>query len=381
MRNSYGVTLYCRPQKKRKDGRAPVEVAVSVRGEKVTFQLAEAYDPEEFARLRDGKRQNDVRKLCGKVTARLGELHERHPDASASTLKKYYLEGDPEEAFTKDVVTVRMLAEVYIEERVKGLPPEGKYRLVYGRFCDVYGSRPADSITGSEVRSFIQDLRYRDGFKDSTARNYWKKLRSLFEFAFQKSIIKVNPFVNVKMQFTDRDPVFLNGAELWRLKNLQNLPPYLQRTLDGWLFMAGSGLEYSDVLNLKPEDVKRNGTFLYIRKPRVKTGRVYTTILVDEAPRIWEKYGGQIKLPSNQDMNRWLKKLAKMAEIDRPLTTLTARHTMASMLVSGGYGKAVPIQVLQNALGHASLRQSLVYATLTEEALFDAYIGVQGAKN
>ena len=83
MRKSYGVTLYCRHQKIRRDGRAPVEVTVSVNGEKAMFQLKEAWEPMEFARMRDSGRQNEVRRLCSQVTSKMDSLREKYPNASA----------------------------------------------------------------------------------------------------------------------------------------------------------------------------------------------------------------------------------------------------------------------------------------------------------
>jgi site-specific recombinase XerD len=49
-------------------------------------------------------------------------------------------------------------------------------------------------------------------------------------------------------------------------------------------------------------------------------------------------------------MNRDLKELAQLAQIDANLTTYVARHTYATVLKKSG----IPIAVISEALGHTS---------------------------
>ena len=373
MRKTFGVSLYTRPAKVKKDGRAPVEVSITCNGQKASFQLDEYYPPEEFARLRDSNRTNEVKRLCGKVTAEIAEIRGRHPEADSATLKRYYLQGDP--LVTRiGRITVRRLCDIYLKEVVNGLPSYDKYRVTYDRFCSRFAYKSAGDITAGDVKGFLLDLKTKEGFAQGTLRNYYKRLRSLYETGVRLGIVQVSPFATLRMTFQDPDPVFLDFQEYLAFKTVHLEQEYLRRTRDAWVFMANTGLEWTDLYHLEPGDVKeQEGGFLYIKKPRYKTNVEYFTVLVDEAPRLWLEYDKKIPCPPNQDFNRWLKKIAEKAGISKNVTTLTARHTMASLLVGGYLGDRIPAEVLMKALGHNKINQSLRYMTLTEDSQLMAY--------
>ena len=377
-RRTFGVSLYARPQKVKKDGTAPVEVGITLNGEKASFQLEEFYKPEEFSRLRDSNRTNEVKQLCGKVTATLAGIRERHPEADAKTLKRYYLEGDPLESRIGRI-TVRKLLQIYLEEVVKGLPSFDKYRVTYDRFLKRFAYKSADDVSGGDIKGFLLDLKNDEGFAQGTLRNYYKRLSSAWSYGQRIGIVRCSPFSTLRMTFVDPEPVFLSFAEYERFKALEPDKEYLSRTQQAWLFMAGTGLEWADLNALEFPDVVMESGMLYIRKRRVKTGVEYFTVLVDEAPRIWERWvdEGRIYCPPNQDFNRWLKELARMAGITKNLVTLMARHQFASMLLGGYWGDRVSPSVIMKALGHSTLRQTLTYARLTEESQLRAFESIK----
>ena len=53
MRNTFAVKFYCRPAKAKKDGTAPVEVSLIVRGDRQIWQLPKYCKPEDFKKLGD----------------------------------------------------------------------------------------------------------------------------------------------------------------------------------------------------------------------------------------------------------------------------------------------------------------------------------------
>jgi integrase len=326
--------------------------------------------------MRDSNRVNEVKRLCSQVTGEITEIRERHPDATSAELKRYYLEGDPFALRTKRV-TVRKMLDIFLQEVQKGLATYDKYRVTFERFDKRFGVHYAEDIVAGDIKSFLLDLKNKEDFKPSTVRNYYKRLKSAWDWSWKKGLIHSTPFLNLKMKFQDPDPVFLDYQEYLAFKTVKLEQDYLKRTRDAWLFMAGTGLEWVDLKNLQPEDVRENGGFQTIKKSRYKTGVEYFTVLVDEAPRLWKEYQGHIPCPPNQDFNRWLKIIAEKANISKKVTTLTARHTMASLLIGGYFGARVPIEVIMRTLGHTNTKQSLRYATLTEESQLMAFVDVK----
>ena len=375
-KKTFGISLFCREQKVGKDGKAPVEVTITTGGKKASFQLPDRFIPSEFRRMRDSSRTNDVVRLCSEVRLKLMNFKDRHPDADSIVLKDYYLNGDPSEGLLKKRVLVRDLCDSFLKGQLEGTPDYEKFKTTFNRFKEAYGSRGVVTITTADLKTFLMDLRDKEHFADGTRKNYYKRLRRLFAYAYEMKVIETNPASKLKMTFADKEPVFLTKEELELLINARLGSPCLERAKEAFLFMCGSGLEYSDVKGLTEDDFKVKAGHRYIQKQRVKTGVTYTAILVGEAPTIFRKYKGRIPLPKNQVINRYLKMIAKEVGIKKNITTLTARHTYATLLYSGYYGNKIPTEVLRECLGHRQLKHTLVYASLTEDAHFAAFKGV-----
>lgn len=372
MRDTFNISFYCREQCVR-NGVAPVEVCVNVRGKRTVFRIDKFYAPAEFKRKRESNRSNDVKELCSGIQAKFAEIRRRFPGLSSDEYKRYYVEGLPLERNSE--MTVASLCREYLETVVKGRPSYRHYQNTFNVFEGSYGNVRVLDVNSGDIRRFIDSLEFAEG----TKRNYFKRLKSLFDYAFQKRYAEHHPFAGLKMQFKDPDPVYLTPEEVNRIAWL-GLGPRLARARDLFLFMAGSGLEYSDCQELGPDDVKEKDGIWYIQKKRVKTDVEYTAVLINHALDVWKTYEGLLPQISNQVLNRFLKEIAEMANITKNVTTLTARHVYATSLLSGTYTlpgredtKPITIDVLRRCLGHTHMTQSLRYATLLDESLFDAF--------
>jgi len=68
------------------------------------------------------------------------------------------------------------------------------------------------------------------------------------------------------------------------------------------------------------------------------------------------------KIPkrSNQRLNGYLKELATICGINKPLTTITARHTYATLMLELG----MPIESISHIMGHSNIKTTRGYAKL-----------------
>ena len=375
MRDTFNISLYCREQNVRDDGRAPVEVCVNVRGKRTVFRIEEFFSPEEFKRKRLSTKTNDVKALYAKVQGRFDEIRRRYPGLTSDDYKRYYIEGLPLERGSE--MTVASLCREYLDTVVKGRPSYRHYRNTFDKFEEQYGNVRVLDVTSGDIRQFIDSLEFADG----TKRNYYKRLKSAFDYAFQKRYCVHHPFAGLTMKFVDPEPVYLTPEELNRIAWL-GLGPRLARVRDLFVFMAGTGLEYADVQELGPDDVREKDGLFFIEKERVKTGVKYTAVLINGALDVWRAYDGLLPVISNQKFNKALKEIAEMAGISKNVTSLTARHCYATALLSGTYtlpggkdGQAITIDVLRRCLGHTHYTQSLRYASLLDDSLFGAFKG------
>jgi integrase/recombinase XerD len=123
---------------------------------------------------------------------------------------------------------------------------------------------------------------------------------------------------------------------------------------------------YTDLVAFDPGKVKDvNGRKMYTSS-RGKTGVEFTFMLLKPALEILRKYGGRLPLLSNVKYNQYLKAVAQMAGVDKPLTTHWARHTGATLLLNAG----VDMETVAKILGHTSTKITRsIYAKLLDDTV------------
>ena len=144
-------------------------------------------------------------------------------------------------------------------------------------------------------------------------------------------------------------------------------------TRDMFLFSVFTGLAYRDVCNLTPKHIVRaDDGVLWIRTTRQKTGTPCDIPLLELPKQIIEKYKGVAKdgklLPmlSCGRLNKNLKVIAKLCNIDRKFIYHAGRHTYATEIC---LSQGVPIESVSRMLGHRDLRSTQIYAKITEHKI------------
>ncbi|REG74753.1 site-specific integrase, partial [Algoriphagus antarcticus] len=140
-----------------------------------------------------------------------------------------------------------------------------------------------------------------------------------------------------------------------------------------FLFSCYTGLAYIDVKNLQKSQISVGiDGEQWIYTHRQKTNSPTRLPLLPKALELIEKYrshpqcqDGTHVLPvlSNQKMNSYLKEIADVCEINKPLTFHIARHTFATTIT---LANGVPIETVSKMLGHKSLKQTQHYAKILD---------------
>lgn len=126
----------------------------------------------------------------------------------------------------------------------------------------------------------------------------------------------------------------------------------LKKVADCFVFQCCSGLAYTDMVQLSPEDLKHAENGFYIQKQRQKTGTTFTAVILPMGVEIWNKYEGRLPVVSNQKMNSYLHEIEVVCGIKKSLHTHLARKSYASGLLRMG----VRIEVVSKTLGHTNTR-------------------------
>jgi len=226
---------------------------------------------------------------------------------------------------------------------------------------------------------FIQDFEnylLGNGLNTNSTGKYLKILKAVVNTAINYGYMDLNkyPFRNFKIKAQASARTFLTPEEIERIENLQFDPKQnnLQRVRDMYLFAVYSGLRFSDIIRLQPSNIEEMDGKKWIVLNMEKTKeplRLPIYLLFDGKPiSLLEKYTDPKRRFyfddfTNQFVNRELKEVARMAEIDKLVTFHTARHTTATYLLY----KGVSLAVVQKILGHTKISTTQIYAKVMDK--------------
>ena len=74
MRNTFDIAFYCRSSRMNKKGLAPIEMSVSLNGDRTFINLPMKAQPRNFALQAASKRSNDIRNYLSMVENKMNTL-------------------------------------------------------------------------------------------------------------------------------------------------------------------------------------------------------------------------------------------------------------------------------------------------------------------
>ena len=224
------------------------------------------------------------------------------------------------------------------------------------------------------------------GIGDSGIATRRKHFSAVLNKFVTDKLIKENPCKDVPKPKEKSKTVFLTSKEIENIRNadlkLGNLTKGLELTRKLFLFSCYTGLRFSDVMNLKKENIVdsdnvNNSTKIVDLKKIVlemkKTKEKVEIPLYPEAFKILVKFKMKDKKPKdfifdkreNVSVNRDLKMIAKVAKIDKTVTFHVGRHSFGSMLAKNG---VQPFYIMK-LMGHQDIRMTERYVNSDEEIL------------
>lgn len=202
----------------------------------------------------------------------------------------------------------------------------------------------------------------------NTAKSYFERFVSLVRRARQENYLSSDPTAKIEgLKATAPHREFLLIGELQRLaKTPCEIPDKLRRAA---LFSALTGLRHSDIGNLTWADVRENpnsGTTLNLLIK--KTGEHLLLPISDEARALLgeaKPTGEKIFAAFRYDTmtNVYIERWTKAAGVTRRLTFHDFRRTYATAQLAAG----TDIYTISQMLGHASIKQTQIYAKLLDE--------------
>ncbi|MEN7547342.1 site-specific integrase [Rapidithrix thailandica] len=211
---------------------------------------------------------------------------------------------------------------------------------------------------------------------NNTVMKHIERMRKTIHLAIDQEWLEKDPFARFKRRLEKTDRGFLNTEELECLQKKRLTIPRVEYVRDLFIFSCYTGLAYSDVMRLTPQQltIGIDGE-RWIITARKKTDNPVRIPLLSVASEIIEKYKDHLRAEvtqtlfpviSNQKLNSYLKEIADLCGIKKNLSFHLARHTFATTVT---LANGVPIESVSKMLGHTKIATTQIYARVLEKKL------------
>ncbi|KKB52976.1 hypothetical protein HMPREF1212_01138 [Parabacteroides sp. HGS0025] len=223
----------------------------------------------------------------------------------------------------------------------------------------------------------------------NTIAKHMKHLKRYINLAINKDLFDLHryPFRKYKIKYMESKRSHLTPEELEQLEspNLKGRRT-LRRTLDMFLFSCYTGLRFSDIVSITRDNFHCIDDKIWLVYSSVKTDvnvRLPLFLLFEgKSLAIYERYRNspwelfEVPASANSNINKQLRRLAKMANIDKKVSFHTARHTNATLLLYNGAN----ITTVQKLLGHKSVRTTEIYSNIMDMTVVRDLSSLSGIK-
>ena len=217
---------------------------------------------------------------------------------------------------------------------------------------------------------------------NNTVANYMKTFKAFMNYASEMGYNKAgDEFKKFKAKKEDGELIYLTEIELMKIFRMENLSEKLKVVRDNFCFACFTGLRYSDISLLRPENIKED----YIELRTEKTKDFLKIPLSPYAKELLARNGGRLpRLYSNQKTNDYLKQLGELAEFSDTILIVKYRgiqkiefiapkhkflctHTARRTFVTLSLEKGMRPEVVMSITGHRDYKTFKKYIKLTDK--------------
>ena len=377
-RISFNVLFFIKKTKLLKNGEASVCMRITVDGQRVETNIRKSVDPSSWNQAKEcvrgkSRKANELNSYIEEAKIKLHsiftELEEQGSTITARILQEKFfglniLKEEPKTL----LATIQehndqcraLIGKDYTLITVRRYETCKRYlaELIQRRYSK--DDLLLTEINGEFVRAFEFYLKTEKECQQNTVIRYMKCLKKITNLALANEWIAKDPFIGIKFHEKEVIREFLTLEELQTIYQKEFTVERIVLVRDIFIFAAFTGLAFIDVQQLSPEQ---------------KTKNMCNIPLLDIPQEILKKYenhpfrhkkGTLLPVPCNQKMNSYLKEIADLCNIQKKLTTHTARHSYAtSVCLANG----VSIENVAKMLGHSNIKMTQHYAKVLDRSI------------
>jgi len=388
MKTNFSLLFYMKKQKNYQSGPAPIYIRITVSGKRSETTTGRECEPSRWntgAGRANGTKEDTraFNAFLDDLQTKVYQAHRLLTEAdeliTAETIRNKFL-GKTEKP--------RSLIEIFKDHNKKVEALIGK-EYAKGTLCRYQTSLKHTidflkwkyNLTDIDIKkvdhAFLMEYEFYLHSERKCANNsavkYIKNFGKIIRICIANRWLIYDPFLNYKNKIKTVDRVYLTTGELQEMTNKDMVTDRLTQVRDIFLFCCFTGLAYADVKKLRRLDLVTGiDGEQWISIKRQKTDTPSRIPLLPAASTLMQRYvnhpncensGRVLPVLSNQKMNAYLKEIADVCGINKPITFHIARHTFATTvtLLNG-----VPIESVSKMLGHTNIKTTQHYAKILD---------------
>lgn len=259
-------------------------------------------------------------------------------------------------------------AESQIEQKNYAKETRRSYRLYTEKIKAFKSSLKLTDIDYKFLQSYEAYLRNDLKNDVNTVWGNFKFINTMIKDAIKCKYLTVDPFTIYKRpKYKQKQREFLTVKELETIEKFieKNKDKYLDKAAKHFLFMAYTGLRFSDAIRFNASHIINNERIVIETQ---KTKQIANIYLNDKIKPLAAFIIENPLTLSSVDFNRKLKLIAAYCGITKKVSSHVARHSFGASLVALG----VPEKVAQGLLAHGSPASTKIYYHLDNPLLDEA---------
>ena len=270
------------------------------------------------------------------------------------------------------------IAKMYIVcKKIQGL--SDRTLEVYKRMLEIFFramQKPVEKITANDIRVYLFNYQQSRGCSNRSLDKYRGQLSSFFSWASDEGYLDRNPMKTIPpIKYEKKPRQNLSQLELEYLRTACETPR--ERAIIEFLF--STGCRVSELARVKQSDIDWNAKTVHL----FGKGRKHRTSFINAKSEVTlldylktrdddcEYLFISERRPYRQLQTAAIEKIvrgiaARTAEhIQKPVTPHVLRHTTATIALGSG----MPIEEIQQLLGHEKIDTTLIYAHTSPESV------------
>jgi integrase/recombinase XerD len=252
------------------------------------------------------------------------------------------------------------------------------YTCLFSEFMNFFKGKPLNDINENEIKKYIHGI-----VKQGKSLSHQNQVINAIKFYYEQVLDMPQRFYEIDRPRKERKlPSVLSEEEISKVISITTNLKHKAILVT----IYSCGLRLSELLNIKLTDIQSDRRLLLIRDAKGNKDR--NTILSDTTLALLRKYylafkpkeylfegqnGGRYSSKSVQSI---VKHALKAANIKRPASTHTLRHSFATHLLENG----TDLRYIQTLLGHSSPKTTEIYAHVSTKGLKDIVSPIEKLK-